>query len=152
MLTGTYIRAIDEKRRVPIPRRLLESLPSKTGKLFVTPGTDGSLAIYAEEALAALAERLARASPAAEDVRAFSRLFYAQAQRVELDKQARIRIPPELAELAGLADEAVLLGLNDRLELWDKDRWNDYLSEKRPQYDQIAESAFGVGRPSVYEL
>ena len=107
------------------------------------PGTDGSLAIYTEGALERLAERLAQASPTQKEVRDFTRLFYARAQRVELDRQGRVRIPANLAKLAQLGKEAVLLGVQDHLELWATARWEAYLTEKQTRYDEIAEAAFG---------
>ena len=108
----------------------------------MAPGTDESLALYTEEAFARLAERLAAISPTRQDVRAFTRLFYARAQRVELDGQGRVRIPQELAELARLEKEVVLLGVQDHLELWAVERWESYLAEKQTHYDEIAEAAF----------
>jgi MraZ protein len=142
LLTGTFQRAIDEKGRIAIPKPIREALGESNKSLFLTPNTDGSLALYTEAALARLAERLAAASPNGQDVRAFGRLFYARAQAVELDSQGRVRIPPELAQLAGLASEAVLLGVQDHLELWDKSRWETYVTQLQPQFDAIAESAF----------
>jgi MraZ protein len=142
LLTGTFQRAIDEKGRVAIPKPIREALGESNKSLFLTPNTDGSLALYTEAALARLAERLAAASPNGQDVRAFGRLFYARAQAVELDSQGRVRIPPELAQLAGLESEAVLLGVQDHLELWDKSRWETYVTQLQPQFDAIAESAF----------
>ena len=59
----------------------------------------------------------------------------------ELDRQGRIRIPPELAALAELHKDVVLLGVQDHLELWSAQRWKEYLAEKQAQYDQIAENA-----------
>jgi MraZ protein len=143
LLTGTYVRAIDEKLRVAIPKPLREALGTLArGVLYVAPGTDGSLALYTEDALARLAQRLAQASPTGQDVRAFGRLFYARAQAVELDGQGRVRVPVELAELAGLGKEAVLIGVQDHLELWDRGRWEQYVSQKQNQFDKIAEAAF----------
>jgi MraZ protein len=145
LLTGTFVRAIDEKLRLAIPKRLRDALGAGPERmLFVTPGTDRSLAIYTEESLGQMALRLAAASPAGPEVRAFSRLFYAQAQPAELDSQGRIRIPPDLAELVGLSREAVLLGVQDHLELWDRGRWEAYLAERQARYDQIAEAAFST--------
>jgi MraZ protein len=148
LLTGTFVRAIDDKLRLAIPKRLRDALGAGPEKsLFVTPGTDQSLAIYTEESLGQMAQRLTAASPTGPDVRAFSRLFYAQAQPTELDSQGRIRIPAELAGLAGLSREAVLLGVQDHLELWDRGRWEAYLAERRARYDQIAEAAFSAKKP-----
>jgi MraZ protein len=143
LLTGTFSRAVDEKLRLAIPKRLRDTMNCTTGGvLYITPGTDRSLAIYSEQAFSGLAERLALAPPARVDVRAFLRLFYAQAQQVELDSQGRVRIPSELALLAGLEKEIVLLGVQDHLELWAAGQWQDYLAQKQPHYDEIAETAF----------
>lgn len=142
-LTGTYLRAVDEKFRIAIPRRLRESLPNAGhGMLYVAPGTDGSLALYDPQAFDRMAERLAGASPTQEEVRAFRRLFFAQAERLEIDRQGRIRIPPRLVELAKLSEEAVLIGVDDHLELWDRQRWESYLGAALPRYDDVAEAAF----------
>ncbi|HEY2147678.1 MAG TPA: division/cell wall cluster transcriptional repressor MraZ [Pirellulales bacterium] len=150
LLTGTFVRAIDEKLRLAIPKRIRDAMAAGPERiLFITPGTDQSLAIYTEESLGQLANRLAAESPAGPDVRAFSRLFYAQAKPADLDGQGRIRIPPELAELAGLSREAVLLGVQDHLELWDRGRWEAYLAERQTRYDEIAEAAFETKRATA---
>ena len=146
LLTGSFGRSLDAKLRVAIPKRLRLALECPDGGvLYVAPGTDQSLAIYTEEAFAKLAERLERVSPTRQDVRAYIRLFYAQAQRVELDRQGRVRIPRELAELAKLNKEVVLLGVGDHVELWAVQHWEAYRAEKQTHYDEIAETAFRGG-------
>lgn len=146
LFTGRFRRAVDDKQRLAIPKRLRILLEkTKAEVLYIAPGTDGSLAIYTEQGFDSLAEKLAKASPTGPDVRAFSRMFYAQAERVELDGQGRIRIPPELFQLAELGKEVVLVGVRDHLEVWDAKRWDDYLSEQSNQYDSIAARAFDVG-------
>jgi MraZ protein len=143
LLTGTFARAIDEKLRVAIPKPLREALgEAAKGVLYLAPGTDGSLALYTEVALEEMARRLAQSSPTGQDVRAYSRLFYARCQAVELDSQGRVRIPSELAQLAGLSKEGVLVGVQDHLELWDRRRWNEYLAQRQGQFDEFAENAF----------
>jgi MraZ protein len=144
LLTGTYHRALDEKLRFAIPKPLRDALTqSENTVLYVAPGTDGSLALYTDTALSAMATQLGQGSPNSQDVRAFGRLFYAQAQPAEMDRQGRIRVPTELAQLVGLGREIVLLGVCDHLEIWDRGRWDAYLASKQPQYDSIAENAFG---------
>jgi MraZ protein len=145
LLTGTFYRSVDEKLRIAIPKPLRDALGDKTGSvLYLTPGTDGSLALYPEGMLAELAARLSASSPTAEDVRAFSRLFYARAQAVDLDSQGRVRIPQELFELAGLDKEAVLIGVQDHLELWERGRWERYMLARQAEFDQIAAAAFDM--------
>jgi MraZ protein len=143
LLTGTFARAIDEKLRIPLPKPVRDELAAEEGQaLFVTPGTDGSLAVYTPDILEQWADRLAKSSPTGRDVRTFGRLFYAQAYRTEVDGQGRIRISQELVALAGLTKEVVVIGAGDHLELWDKGRWDAYLAQHQPGYDQIAEAAF----------
>jgi MraZ protein len=142
LLTGTFSRSLDDKLRIAVPRRLRELMQCRPGTgLYVAPGTDVSLAIYSEESFASLAARLAAASPARQDVRAFSRLFYSRAERVEIDRQGRIRIPPELSQLAQLEKDVVLLGVYDHMELWSAGRWQAYTNEKQSHFDEVAESA-----------
>ncbi len=144
LLTGTFSRSIDHKLRVAIPKRMRVALGCPDGgDLYVAPGTDESLALFTEEAFERLADRLARVSPTRQDVRAYTRLFYARAQRVEIDGQGRVRIPQDLAALARLEKEVVLLGVHDHVELWAAGRWESYLAEKQTHYDEIAETAFG---------
>jgi len=148
LLTGTYVRSLDDKQRIAVPKRVRDAMGGEEiTNLYLAPGTDGSLAIYTEEAFSQMANHLENGPPTGHDVRAFSRVFYAQTESVEVDRQGRIRIPPELVELADLRKEVVLLGVRDHLELWDRQRWDEYLSTMQTQYDSLAESAFGGGSP-----
>src|SRR5262245_6343509 len=140
LLTGNYERSLDEKLRLALPKQLREPLAT-AGQLVLTPGTDGSLSLFPQQAFAALAEKLAARSPTGQDVRAFSRLLYSQSHSVEIDSQGRIRLPAEMAKLAALEGEVMLLGVGDRVELWNKSRWEAYLADLAPQYDQLAEAA-----------
>jgi len=143
LLTGTFVRSIDEKRRVAIPKTWREALRwSAESVVYMAPGTDGSLALYTEQVFSELAARLAQKSPTAQEVRAFSRLFYGRAQRVELDGQGRVRVPQELSELVSLGTESVLVGVGDHVELWNSGKWEAYQADQQQRYDEIAESAF----------
>jgi len=148
LLTGTFVRAIDEKQRIAVPKPVRDSLGFPCQKvLYLAPGTDGCIQLYPEDVFTDLAAQLGCSSPTGQDVRAFSRMFYAQAQRVEIDRQGRLRVPLELAEFGRLSKEVVLLGVRDHLELWNRDQWGSYLAETQPRYDEIAERAFGQPAP-----
>ena len=143
LFTGEFRRNLDDKLRVAIPKRIRGLFEQDENAVcYVAPGTDGSLAIFTEESFTQLAERLSRAKPTGQNTRAFSRLFYARAERVEIDSQGRIRIPNELGTLAGLTKEVVLIGVRDHLEIWDAARWEAYLRSQQENYDTIAEGAF----------
>ncbi len=142
VLTGAFHRSLDEKLRFAIPKPIRDAIGFPANSvLYLAPGTDGSLSLYAESVFEGFSHRLERGSPNGKDERAFSRLFYAQVQRAEIDKQGRIRLPVELARLASLRKDIVLLGVRDHLEVWDRERWEEYLGQTQPHYDELAENA-----------
>lgn len=141
LLTGSYERALDDKLRFTLPKALRQPRVDDE-VLYLTPGTDGSLTLYPESTFQDLARRLAVVSPTKRETRSFSRLFFSQAQRCDLDRQGRIRVPVELAQLAGLDKDITLIGVRDHIEVWDTVRWRAYAAGQLAQYDAIAESAF----------
>jgi len=144
VITGTFRRVLDEKGRFALPKSMRVSVQQlePESRWYMAPGIDGCLALYSEGAFQRLGELLANGSPTGPDVRAFSRLFYSQAQGVELDGQGRMRIPAGLASLARLNREIVVVGVRDHVEIWDAEQWEQYLQEKQGEYDRIAEQAF----------
>jgi MraZ protein len=144
LLTGTHPRTLDDKKRLALPRRIRELL-GNPGLLFLTPGPDQCLWVYTQEALERLAEKLDQAPAADAEARVFRRLYFAQTEAVDVDRTGRILIPDRLAQFAGLQHEVVLIGVRDHLELWDARRWQQYLTDNAPRFDQVAEGAFRGG-------
>lgn len=141
-LTGTFERVIDDKLRLAVPKPLKEAFAvSGADELFLAPGNEGCLSIYSTEGFEKYAHRLTNVSPGRANVRNFLRLFYARAERVVLDKQARIRIPERLMKHANLQQEAVILGVNDHAEIWDKTIWEQFLTDNSEQYDDLTTEA-----------
>ena len=141
LLTGTHPRTLDDKKRLGVPNRLREQL-GKPATLFVTPGPDQCLWLYTQAALEQLAARLDQAPATDAEARVFRRLYFAQTKAVDLDRNGRILVPDRLAQFAGLEREVVLIGVRDHLELWDAQRWQQYLSANAPRFDAVAEGAF----------
>jgi len=150
LLTGSYRRNLDDKLRLSIPKVMREALDFPDQRdLYIAPGQDQSLAIYPPNVLEEIGRALSRSSPAAKQTRNFSRLFYAQAQRAEIDRQGRLRIPPELAQLASLKEEVVVLGVRDRIELWGAAAWDSFLADTQSSYDELAEQVFAEHNPKT---
>jgi MraZ protein len=141
LLTGTYPRALDDKNRLALPRRLREQL-AEPGTLFVTPGPDQSLWLYTDAELERLAARLDQSPATDAEARVFRRLYFAQTEAVDLDKSGRLLVPERLATFAGLQKEVVLIGVRDHLELWDSTRWQAYVNDHAARFDTVAERAF----------
>lgn len=140
LLTGSYRRTLDDQLRLAIPKPLRDQLTVGMA-IYLTPGLDGCLAVYPQEAFNALADRLAESSPAAREVRDYSRLFFSQAACVTPDSQWRFRVPLELIKWANLSGETVMVGVRDHFEVWACDRWEEYVAGCDGQYEQLAEAA-----------
>jgi MraZ protein len=141
LLTGTHPRTLDDKKRMALPKRVRESL-QEPETLYVTPGPDQSLWLYTQAGLEQLSERLDQTPATDAEARVFRRLYFAQTEAVDVDRNGRILIPDRLLQFAGLKHEVVLLGVRDHLELWDAERWQGYLTHHAPRFDAVAESAF----------
>lgn len=142
-LTGTYLRNLDEKFRVAVPKRLRDQFAEDPlTNLYVSPGTDRSLALYSPREFERLADRLTANSSHRPDFRNYLRLFYARTECVPLDSQGRIRIPEWLVQLADLKKDLVLLGVHDHAEIWDSALWKQFLEQTGPAFDSMAASAF----------
>ena len=141
LLTGTHPRTLDDKKRLGLPRKLREQL-GDTDTLFVTPGPDQCLWLFTRAELEQLAARLDQAPAADAEARVFRRLYFAQTEAVDVDRSGRILVPDRLVQFAGLQREVVLIGVRDHLELWDAQRWQQYLTQNAPRFDAVAEGAF----------
>jgi MraZ protein len=136
MFIGEYLHTIDHKGRVAIPAKFR---PRLAGGCVVTRGLDASLAVYPKEEWEVLAKKLARLPLSKPDARAFARLMLAGAMDVELDKQGRIIIPGYLRDYANLSDSTVIAGLYDRMEIWNKEAWDEYRTQASEKSSQISE-------------
>lgn len=136
MFIGEYIHSIDIKGRLIIPAKFRKEL----GDVFyITKGMDHCLFVYPEEEWQMVGEKIGSLSLARKEARAIQRLFYSGAMEAQLDKQYRVLIQPNLREYAGIDKEVVLIGIANRIEIWDKERWNEYVNDEDMDYDDLTE-------------
>ena len=117
-MTGTYEHSIDAKGRLFIPAKLREELGVT---FYLAMGVDECLAIYPQETWNRFTEKFA-SLPMSQS--AAMRPLFANASKCELDSQGRIVIPQKLRKYAGLEKDAVIIGDNDRAEIWSAETWN----------------------------
>lgn len=142
MLIGEFQHSLDEKGRVIIPSRLREGL----GEQFVvTKGLDACLFVYPLAEWESLENKLRALPFTSSDVRSFVRLLFAGATVCELDKQGRILLPPNLRAHARLDRDAIILGVASRVEIWDKQAWEEYSTRASASFEQVAEHLEGLG-------
>lgn len=143
MLIGEYQHKMDAKRRLPMPARLRNELGSK---VVVTRGLEGCLFVYPVRGWEEFAVKLNALPLTNANSRNFKRFMFSGASDVELDNLGRILVPDYLKEHAGLKKDVVVVGAGERLELWDKDRWQAHQSRTADEMEAHAEAltAFGI--------
>ena len=147
-LTGTYERTMDDKLRLAIPRQLRDGFrEADSEELFLAPGNEGCLSIFSKTGFEAFAAKMATISTGRVQVRNFLRLYYSQAECVQVDKQSRVRIPERLVKMAELKHNVVLIGVHDHVEIWDKERWDSFLSQNGSQFDALTSEALDLSLP-----
>ena len=123
-MTGTYEHNIDAKGRLFIPAKLRDELGST---FYLAMGIDQCLAIYPQGTWARFTEKFA--SLPMSQSKAMRPLF-ANASKCEIDAQGRIVIPQKLRKYANLEKEAVIIGVNDRAEIWSASAWQEQEEEE----------------------
>ena len=143
-LTGTYHRTVDEKQRLAVPKKLKEGLLNESeNTAYIAPETECSLTLYSPHEFDQRASRLVDMATQRSEVRTYQRLYFSQAEQVEIDSQGRIRLPERLMKFAQINQEVVLLGVHDHIEIWDREQWQLFLEQHGEGFDAMSAAAFG---------
>ena len=141
MLMGEFHHNLDDKNRLIIPSKFREEIGDK---FVVTRGLDGCLFIYSLDNWDKIIQKLKSLPFTKKDARTFMRFFLSAASICEFDKQGRINLVNSLISYANITKECVIIGVNDRLEIWAEEKFNDLLSGS-DELSLIAESLFDGG-------
>jgi MraZ protein len=146
MFRGRFVHAIDAKGRVSVPSSFRELLSDDCEETLVITNFDRCLVAFTLQEWGAIEARTRELSMLQKDVRAFIRIFYSGAVDCKIDKQGRVLIPPTLRDFAKLEHEAVLVGAVNRIEIWGKEVWEDYLKQSADNFEEITAklSEFGI--------
>lgn len=127
---------LDDKGRLFLPAKYREELAEG---LVITKGQERCLYVFPVEEFQRITEALSTAPVTAKAVRDYSRVFFASASDEKPDKQGRITIPQSLRQYAGLERDCVVIGANTRLEIWDAQAWDTYLSAQEQAFSELSE-------------
>ena len=139
MLMGEYHHNIDEKNRLIIPSKFRNDLGST---FVITRGLEKCLFVYSLKEWENIVSKLKTLPFTKKDSRDFTRFFMSGATECMLDKQGRVCITSPLVHYAGLTHDCVIIGANDRLEIWDNDAWNNFFNVNEENFASIAENLF----------
>lgn len=142
MLMGEYHHTIDEKGRITLPSKIRYEL----GETFiVTRGLDNCLFVYPKEEWIHIIDKY-KQLPNTKDARNFMRFFLSGATECEFDKQGRININTPLIKYADLKKDCVIIGVNDHIEIWSDERWNNFMDNNEDSFSDLADHLFA---PSI---
>lgn len=144
MFMGEFRPSIDEKGRVAIPARLRrafgDSFPIQN--LVLAPGFDRCVMAFREDDWRQFVEtKLAPVSQSDPDHRKRMRFLLGGAHVCELDRQGRVLVPSPLVTYASLERDTVIIGMYDRIEIWNAAAFDSY----RPSGDTLEEFARELG-------
>lgn len=139
MFMGEYHHSIDEKGRIVIPTKFRMELKEK---FIITRGLEKCLYVYSEKEWNKIVEKLNTLPFTKKDARTFIRSFFSSASSCELDKQGRINIATTLVNYANLSKDTVIIGANDRVEIWNSEEWDKFLDENASKLESVAENLF----------
>ena len=136
MFFGNYSHSLDEKGRLVIPRKMREELGNK---IFIMKGFDGALAIYQQSAFDEVYEELKQYSFNKKENRDYLRIKLASIVDLDVDKMGRVQLPAQTLAKHHINKDVVVLGAGDHIEVWDKQKYEEYLSSIEDRYEDIAE-------------
>ena len=144
MFYGEYSHGVDRKGRIILPAKFRD-LCKENGieKFFITRGLDKCIFMFTEEEWRVQEQKFKNMPFTKQESRSFNRLFFSGADDVRPDKQGRFIIPTYLKEYAGIKRDTVIIGISNRIEIWDKSCWTTFFNNSNESFEKIAENLVG---------
>lgn len=142
MLIGEYIHSLDSKGRLIMPAKLREDMGEK---FIITTGLDGCLFGFSMPEWKQFEDKLKTLPITNKNARNFVRFFLSGATECELDKQGRFLIPGKLREVASLDRDVTIIGAGTRIEIWNKEKWEEHNSEENLSIAEIEKNMEELG-------
>ena len=142
MLIGEYIHSLDSKGRLIMPAKLREDMGEK---FIITTGLDGCLFGFSMPEWKQFEDKLKTLPITNKNARNFVRFFLSGATECELDKQGRFLIVGKLRENAKLEKDVTIIGTGTRIEIWNKEKWQEHISEENLSIEDIEQNMEELG-------
>lgn len=141
---GEFEVKADAKGRVKLPAALIRQIGEGVSLNFViNRGFEDCLVLYTKEQWEVETEKLSALNPYDKRHRQFMRQYFRGATQLTADASDRILLPKQLAAYAGLGKEIILFAHMDKIEIWDKQRYEDELSVDSDDYADLANDVMG---------
>ena len=145
MFYGEYFHTIDRKGRLILPSKFRESAKNNfIDKFFITRGLDKCLFMFSEDEWRAQEQRFKSLPITKQQSRTFNRLYFSGAVEITADKQGRILLPQFLKEFAGIKRDVMIVGVSNRIEIWAREKWQEFYGNNQPIFEDIAEQLMDI--------
>lgn len=138
MFMGEYHHSIDDKGRLIIPSKIRYELGDD---FVITRGLDGCLFVYKKSVWENIINKY-QTLPNIKDTRNFMRFFLSGATESSFDKQGRVNLSQTLINYASLTKDCVIIGVGNRLEIWDESKWDNFINENEEGLSDITDKLF----------
>ena len=142
MFIGEFKHSVDAKGRIAIPAKFRGKISKGA---IITRGLDRCLFVFTKKDWEILAQKLISLPLAQANSRAFVRLMLSGASDVDIDSQGRILVPDYLRQYAGVKKVVKVIGVYNRMEVWDEKSWEEYRKKTETASDEIAEKMADLG-------
>ena len=137
MFLGEFNHSLDDKGRLTLPAKFRDQLAQG---IVITRGLDGCLFVFTYEDWKRFTSQLERETVLYPKVGPRPDPFFLCRRNGHYSRpQGRVLVPPFLREYANLDSDAVIIGANTRLELWNTERWQETMLDVESNAEEIAE-------------
>lgn len=136
MLLGTYNHSLDSKKRLILPSKIVAKLDKE---IVVSKGFDGCLELRTEVEFEKYSQKLLQLSQNKKEARILIRQLLANAANLVIDSANRILIPSTLLSETNIKSQVTIIGLGNKLEIWDASSYNEFKKLTDKTYEDIAE-------------
>ena len=131
---GEYESTVDAKGRFLLPSGFKKQIPEAEGNLFVlNRGFEKCLTLYPIQSWKPIFQEISSLNDFDPKVREFRRYFLNGALQVEMDAAGRLLLPKNLMEYAGLGKDIVLVAALNKIEIWDKKKYQEFFDSMSPE-------------------
>ncbi len=140
LFTGEYECKIDAKGRLTLPSKVKAKLPEVSGnQLVLSLGLEPCLVLYPLVEYRKIYSRIASMNEFNEEFRRLQRNFFRRISEVELDGAGRLLIPKTMLKYAKLEKEIILVGMGNRIELWDTVVYDKFIINDSSEFSKLAQ-------------
>jgi MraZ protein len=148
---GEYEATLDSKGRFLLPAGLKRQIPEGESTRFViNRGFEKCLSLYPMSSWQPLYDQISTLNDFDPKVREFRRYFLNGATIVEPDAAGRLLIPQNLKDYAGLGKDLVLAAAVNKIEIWDKEKYQQFFESYSPDdFSSLAQSVMVNGNTDI---